>query len=78
MFRDCREPFAKIHPVTPKNHGDDCCICLSPLHNRKNIILSGCAHNLHVKCIKSWLATGSASCPLCMEDQTKLKQRLSL
>ena len=81
FFRDCRENYAKIYPISPskvEENSDECCICLSPLRKYKKIYLSGCAHKLHYKCVKSWLSTGNNTCPLCLEDQTKLKKRLSL
>ena len=78
IFRDCREKSAKIYPIIPTNLIEECCICLSPLQKYKNIYLTGCAHKLHYKCVKSWLTIGNDTCPLCLEDQTKLKKRLSL
>ena len=81
VFRDCREKYAKIHPIVPTSINEkleECCICLSPLQKYKNILLSGCAHKLHYQCVKSWLSTGNDTCPLCQESQAKLKKRLSL
>ena len=71
FFRDCREKCAKIHPIIPTSFGEECCICLSPLRKYKNIHMSLCAHQLHYKCVKSWLSMGHDTCPLCQGDQKK-------
>ena len=51
-----------------------CCICLEKIEMKK-VIMSGCRHELHVKCAKEWFHN-NANCPLCRSEQQRLKQRI--
>ena len=53
-----------------------CSICLSDFKEMKTITLTNCHHKFHFKCIKEWLSQNNR-CPLCNEDQTKLKKRFN-
>ena len=53
---------------------EECMICLEPLNNE--IAEVSCSHLFHYKCIKEWLSNNDR-CPLCNEDQTKLKNRFN-
>ncbi len=61
----------------PEISEDKCCICLSSLDSKKTLKLSGCSHEIHIVCAKSWLFEKS-ECPLCRRDQNKLKKRLNI
>ena len=43
---------------------DACCICLENL-DKKTIVLNGCTHQFHERCIVKLLGRGSHECPLC-------------
>tara|TARA_X000000950_G_C13901210_1_gene654989 strand:+ start:2081 stop:2626 length:546 start_codon:yes stop_codon:yes gene_type:complete len=59
-----------------KDDSEYCSICLSDFEEMKTITLTNCHHKFHFKCIKEWLSQNNR-CPLCNEDQTKLKRRFN-
>lgn len=59
-----------------KDDSETCSICLSDFKEMKIITLTNCHHKFHYKCIKEWLSNNDR-CPLCNEDQTKLKNRFN-
>lgn len=59
-----------------KDNSECCSICLCDFKEMKTITLSNCHHKFHFKCIKEWLSENNR-CPLCNEDQTKLKKRFN-
>ena len=59
-----------------KDDSETCSICLCDFKEMKTITLTNCHHKFHYKCIKEWLLDNDR-CPLCNEDQTKLKKRLN-
>lgn len=59
------------------NKVDECCICLTPLDSKKTMKMSGCQHEIHIVCAKGWLYEKS-ECPLCRNNQSRLKKRLNL
>ena len=59
-----------------KDNSEYCSICLSDFEEMKTITLTNCHHKFHFKCIKEWLSQNNR-CPLCNEDQTKLKKRFN-
>ena len=59
-----------------KDNSECCSICLCDFKEMKTITLTNCHHKFHFKCIKEWLSENNR-CPLCNEDQTKLKKRFN-
>ena len=53
---------------------DKCCICLEKI-DKKKVIMSGCKHQLHIKCAREWFME-NAQCPLCRSQQIRLKKRI--
>ena len=71
--------ISPIHNVTSffNNQDEVCCVCLNSLDSKKTVKMSGCKHKIHIVCAKGWLYEKS-ECPLCREDQSKLKKRLKI
>ena len=44
----------------------DCAICLSGIHSAAgHRVLDKCGHGFHTRCVRTWLAKGVLTCPVC-------------
>ena len=54
----------KIHRVI-STYETECAICLDVIEKNTICAKLSCLHSYHEKCIKRWLTTKDASCPIC-------------
>jgi RING finger/CHY zinc finger protein 1 len=56
----------KIHKCVTDGFKNDCCICLEGMfHSRDSIVILGCGHAIHNKCLNLSLGQNKYTCPLC-------------
>lgn len=54
----------KIHKIV-STYETECTICLDVIEKNTICVKLPCLHSYHEKCIKKWLTTKDASCPIC-------------
>ena len=55
----------KTNQSTINNDVGLCCVCLSMLNNKDEILVLPCLHEFHEVCVNSWLNGHQKTCPLC-------------